>query len=94
MASQDHTATALIQRPELFMAVCLRTAIQGHEPHCTWWEAPLPGRNQNLHIVHVPKTRRAGMALVGTGATGATVWTDAATPAEALAHYLAAGNQA
>lgn len=99
MSDQNRTTTDfnLIQRTEAFMAVCLRQDITGVESNCTFWEAPLPNRkigDNHLHIVHLAKARRAGVALVGTGALGGTFWTDAATPAEAMARYLAANNQA
>lgn len=45
--------------------------------------------NRCLHILHHAQAQRAGIVLVGSGSSGITVWTDAATPGEALRRYLA-----
>ena len=45
--------------------------------------------NRRLHILHHAEAQRGGIVLVGSGANGVTEWTDAATPDEVLARYLA-----
>lgn len=44
--------------------------------------------NRRLHILHYAKERRGGVVMVGSGASGVTDWTDAATPEEVLVRYL------
>lgn len=43
----------------------------------------------SLHVVHHKGARRGGVVLVGSGSSGLTAWTDAATPEEVLRRYLA-----
>lgn len=45
--------------------------------------------NQAYHIVFSADARRGGIVFVGSGSSGATSWTDAATAQEALDRYLA-----
>lgn len=45
--------------------------------------------NQRWHIVHSAEACRGGIVLVGSGASGSTSWTDAATPEEVLERLLA-----
>lgn len=58
----------------------------------TAWEAEYAGAtvsNQTWHIVHSASIQRGGIVLVGSGSSGATMWTDAETPGEVLARMLA-----
>lgn len=45
--------------------------------------------NQCYHIVHSAEYARGGIVFVGSGCSGVTAWTDAATPDEVLARYVA-----
>lgn len=45
--------------------------------------------NQCYHIVFNASARRGGIVFVGSGSSGVTAWTDAASPDEVLARYLA-----
>ncbi|WP_334151632.1 hypothetical protein [Hyphomicrobium sp.] len=60
----------------------------------TAWEHGFADRDglidglRSLHIVHSAEHRRGGVVLVGSGSSGQTVWTDAATPEEVLQRYL------
>ena len=40
--------------------------------------------NQGWHVVHNAETQRGGIVFVGSGSSGCTNWTDAATPEEVL----------
>lgn len=44
--------------------------------------------NRRLHILHHAEAQRGGIVMVGSGASGVTDWTDAATPDEVLERYL------
>lgn len=58
----------------------------------TAWEAPYEAAtvaNQHYEIVHHAASRRGGIVFVGSGSSGRTEWTDAETPEEVLARYLA-----
>ena len=42
----------------------------------------------SLQILWCPETMRAGIVYVGSGSSGATSWTDASGPEDALRRYL------
>jgi len=49
------------------------------------------GCDHNLGYVQIlwcPETMRAGLVYVGSGSSGATSWTDASGPEDALRRYL------
>jgi hypothetical protein len=55
------------------------------------FEAPFDGANvgnQAYHVVFHPDYERGGIVFVGSGASGLTSWTDAASPEEVLARFL------
>ena len=45
--------------------------------------------NQCWHIAHNADDCRGGIVFVGSGSSGETFWTDAATPDEVLSRFLA-----
>lgn len=65
----------------------LRTDIDSPTSDWTAWEHVFDGQ-RSLHVVHHAEFRRGGVVLVGSGSSGQTVWTDAATPEEVLQRYL------
>lgn len=57
----------------------------------TVWAAPCEDAqvdNQGYHIIHHAGAQRGGIVFVGSGSSGLTCWTDAATPEEVLRRYL------
>ncbi|MCK9553490.1 hypothetical protein [Aquamicrobium sp.] len=44
--------------------------------------------NQCYHIAYNAADQRGGIVFVGSGSSGETSWTDAASPDEVLARYL------
>jgi hypothetical protein len=56
------------------------------------FEVPFEGAtvsNQAYHVVWHPAYQRGGIVFVGSGSSGLTVWTDAASPEEVLGRLLA-----
>ncbi|MEJ0017560.1 MAG: hypothetical protein WDN25_13535 [Acetobacteraceae bacterium] len=45
--------------------------------------------NQRYHVAFLSEEMRGGIVFVGSGSSGETVWTDAASAADVLARYLA-----
>lgn len=70
----------------------LLAEIAGEEAAFEAFEAPFEGAtvsNQAWHIVFAKDANRGGIVLVGSGSSGATEWTDAASPEEVLARMIA-----
>lgn len=67
----------------------LRDECDGEPEGWTAWaaDAPQAGPNGGLQIVHHAEAQRGGVVYVGSGSSGITSWTDAATPAEVLIRY-------
>jgi hypothetical protein len=42
----------------------------------------------HIQVLWCPETMRAGLVYVGSGSSGATSWTDASGPEDALRRYL------
>ncbi len=70
----------------------LRDEIDTDPSEWTAWEAPYEAAtvsNQRYQIVHHAEAQRGGIVFVGSGSSGLTSWTDAATPDEVYDRYLA-----
>jgi len=71
----------------------LRDELDDTDPsEWTAWEAPYEGAtvsNQCYQIVHHAEAQRGGIVFVGSGSSGLTSWTDAATPDEVYDRHLA-----
>lgn len=67
----------------------LRDECDGEADGWTAWTADAlhDAPNAALHIVHHADAQRGGVVYVGSGSSGLTSWTDAATPAEVLIRY-------
>lgn len=70
----------------------LRADIDAPEAEFTAWTAWMDGArvsNQSYDVIHHAEAQRGGIVMVGSGSSGVTFWTDAATPEEVLTRYLA-----
>lgn len=66
--------------------------IEGASDGFLAFEADMPGAttdNQAYQIVYNDESGRGGIVLVGSGGSGITTWTDAASADDVLARYLA-----
>lgn len=70
----------------------LRDEADSDASEWTAWEAPYEAAtvsNQRYQIIHHADARRGGIVFVGSGSSGTTSWTDAATPDEVFERFLA-----
>lgn len=70
----------------------LRSEMDAPEREWTAWEAPYENAtvsNQRYQIIHHAEAQRGGIVFVGSGSSGLTSWTDAATPDEVFDRFVA-----
>ena len=70
----------------------LLAEIAGEESSYEAFEAEYEGAtvsNQCYHIVFAKDYNRGGIVFVGSGSSGATEWTDANSPEDVLARFVA-----
>lgn len=70
----------------------LKADIDTPEPGWKFFTAPYEAAtvpNQCYQIVYNADAQRGGIVFVGSGSSGLTHWTDAATPEEVLTRFLA-----
>jgi len=86
--------TSLIQIDLAELDHNLRADMDAPEAEFTAWEyvcmtedGHVDG-NRRLHILHHAGAGRGGIVLTGSGSSGVTDWTDAATPDEVLSRHM------
>ncbi len=70
----------------------LRDELDDAPEEWTCWDAPYESAtvsNQGYHIAFHAAAQRGGIVFVGSGSSGTTSWTDAASAEEVLARFLA-----
>lgn len=66
--------------------------LDGNTDGCELYEFPYEQAtvsNQRYQLVWSAENSRAGIVFVGSGSSGATSWTDATSPEDAMQRYLA-----
>jgi hypothetical protein len=70
--------------------------LDGTADGCDLYEFPYEQAtvlNQRYQLVWSAENSRAGIVFVGSGSSGDTAWTDAASPEDAMRRYLADDTQ-